>query len=319
MKQNPVFDRLTALADPIRARLLLVLERHELTVSELRAALQLPQSTVSRHLRALGDAGWVVSREDGTSNRYRMIGKEGDAAARKLWLTVRDEVGTMATAARDAERVRGVIASRHSTSQKFFASSAAQWDKLRSDLFGARTELFALLGLLDPAAVVGDLGCGAGHLAEAMAPFVARVVAVDESAAMLRAARARLDEFDNVDVRQGTLEALPIEEDSLDVAILSLVLHYIAEPGLALASAFRALKSTGRLVIVDMLPHDHAEYQNTMGHVWPGFSAAQICQWGNDAGFQQIRIHALPSSPAAKGPTLFAATLSKSTTSSTHS
>ncbi|MFI5246905.1 MAG: ArsR/SmtB family transcription factor, partial [Gemmatimonadales bacterium] len=90
MKQNPIFDRLTALADPIRARLLLVLERHELTVSELRAALQLPQSTVSRHLRVLADAGWVASREDGTSNRYRMAARELDAGARRLWQPVRE-------------------------------------------------------------------------------------------------------------------------------------------------------------------------------------------------------------------------------------
>ena len=82
-------DRLTALADPIRARLLLVLERHELTVGELRAALQLPQSTVSRHLRALADAGWVTSREDGTSNRYRMATRELDTAGRRLWHSVR--------------------------------------------------------------------------------------------------------------------------------------------------------------------------------------------------------------------------------------
>ena len=72
MKQPPLFDRLSALADPIRSRLLLVLERHELTVTELRAVVQLPQSTVSRHLKVLVDAGWLVAREDGTSNRYRL-------------------------------------------------------------------------------------------------------------------------------------------------------------------------------------------------------------------------------------------------------
>jgi DNA-binding transcriptional ArsR family regulator len=120
MKQNPIFDRLTALADPIRARLLLVLERHELTVSELRSALQLPQSTVSRHLRALVNAGLVALREDGTSNRYRMTGRELDAGGRRLWQSVREEVGAMATAARDAERVRSVMAARHFHLAAFF-------------------------------------------------------------------------------------------------------------------------------------------------------------------------------------------------------
>jgi ArsR family transcriptional regulator len=311
MKHNPVFERLTALADPIRARLLLVLERHELTVGELCAALQLPQSTVSRHLRALGDTGWVVSREDGTSNRYRMTARELNGGARRLWQAVRDDVGAMATAARDVERVRGVIAARHSTSQQFFASSAAQWDKLRAELFGERAELFALLGLLDARWTVGDLGCGAGHLAAAMAPFVEAVIAVDESPAMLRAARARLASCENVEVRQGAIEALPVEAGELDVAVVSLVLHYVGEPALALSAVQRALKAGGALLVLDMMPHDRREFRETMGHVWQGFSAEQVKRWGDDAGFREIRVHPLPPLPNAKGPGLFAAVLRK--------
>ena len=311
MKQNPVFGRLTALADPIRARLLLVLERHELTVSELRSALQLPQSTVSRHLRALADAGWVASREDGTSNRYRMIARELDAGARRLWQAVREEVGAMATAARDAERVRGVMAARHSTSQQFFASSAAQWDKVRAELFGSRTELLALLGLLDARWTVGDLGCGTGQLAESMAPFVKRVVAVDESPAMLRASRTRLASRANVEVREGALEALPIEGGELDVAILSLVLHYVADPVLALAGIHRALTQDARVLIVDMMPHDRAEYRQTMGHVWLGFGEEQLMRWSEEAGFASCRFWPLPVPAHSKGPTLFSAVLHK--------
>jgi len=311
MKQNAIFDRLTALADPIRARLLLVLERHELTVSELRAALQLPQSTVSRHLRALADAGWVTSREDGTSNRYRMATRELDTAGRRLWHSVRDACRGMATASRDAERVAGVIAARQSTSQKFFASSAAQWDRVRAELFGTRTELFALFGLLDERWTVGDLGCGTGQLAEAMAPFVKSVVAVDESPAMLRAARARLAPHANVDVRPGALETLPVEAGELDVAVMSLVLHFLPEPASALAAVHRALTKGGRALIVDMSPHDRAEYRETMGHLWQGFSTEQLNTWSAGAGFDTIRVHALPASPQAKGPNLFAAVLHK--------
>ena len=311
MKRNPVFDRLTALADPIRARLLLVLERHELTVSELHAALQLPQSTVSRHLRALANAGWIVSREDGTSNRYRMAGRETHGSARRLWLSVREEVGAMATATRDAERVRGVIAARHSTSQRFFASSAAQWDKLRGELFGTRSELFALLGLLDKSWTVADLGCGTGQLSDAMAPFVRSVIAVDESPDMLRAARARLGAHRNVDVRQGALESLPIVAGELDLTVLSLVLHYVDDPPEALRGVNTALNERGRLVMIDMLPHDRTDFRDTMGHAWLGFSAEQVTKWADEAGFGECRVSALPAAPQSAGPSLFAAVLRK--------
>src|SRR5687768_15262870 len=91
MKANgapPIFDRMSALADTTRSRLLLVLERHELTVGELCAVLQLPQSTVSRHLKLLSDEGWVASRAEGTSRRYRMPADALDATATRLWRLV---------------------------------------------------------------------------------------------------------------------------------------------------------------------------------------------------------------------------------------
>jgi len=311
MKKTLLHDRLSALADPIRTRILLVLERHELTVSELRTVLQLPQSTVSRHLKVLADAAWVGSREDGTSNRYRLDTKGLDAGTKRLWSAVRGEAEQLPAARRDAERVAGVLADRHTRSQAFFASSAAQWDKLRGELFGVRTELFALVGLLDERAQVGDLGCGTGQLAEVMAPFVSRVIAVDESAAMLKAARARLAALDHVELREGSLETLPIEDGALDLAVVSLVLHYVADPAAVLAEIRRTLRPTGgRLLLVDMLPHDHAEYRQTMGHVWLGFDPTQLRDWALHAGFRSIRHHALPTAPLAKGPTLFTAVLS---------
>lgn len=311
MKRTPLFDRLSALADPIRSRLLLLLERHELTVSELCSVLQLPQSTVSRHLKVLTASGWLVAREDGTSNRYRLDAKALDAGTRKLWMAVREEAEALPAAARDAQRVKGVLADRHTRSQQFFASSAAQWDKVRAELFGTRTELFALVGLLEPTQVVGDLGCGTGQLAEVMAPFVRSVIAVDESAAMLKAAKARLAALDNVELRSGSIEELPIDAGALDIAVLSLVLHYVADPVEVLRGIRRALRPTGgRLLLVDMLPHDRAEYRQTMGHVWLGFDPEQVKEWSAAAGFASSRIHALPPSPSSKGPTLFTAVLS---------
>lgn len=312
MKRTPLFDRLSALADPIRSRLLLLLERHELTVSELRAVLQLPQSTVSRHLKVLADAGWLIAREDGTSNRYRLDAKGLDQGARRLWQSVREEAESLPAAARDAQRVKGVLADRHTRTQQFFASSAAQWDKVRAELFGTRTELFALVGLLGADAVVGDLGCGTGQLSEVIAPFVRQVIAVDESAAMLKAARARLAPLDNVELRSGSIEELPVEAGTLDVAILSLVLHYVADPVPVLTGIRRALKPrVGKLLLVDMLPHDRAEYRQTMGHVWLGFDPEQVREWGREAGFSEVRVHPLPAASQVKGPSLFTAVLQR--------
>src|SRR5712692_3695465 len=267
-----IHDHLASLADITRSRLLLLLDRHELTVSELCGIMQLPQSTVSRHLKALADSGWIVARAEGTSHLYTMVRDDLDPAARRLWLLVREQVGATPAAAQDQRRLQAALAYRRTKSQEFFSSSAGQWDRVRDELFGDRFHLAALAAFAGGDWTVGDLGCGTGQVAAALAPFVARVVAVDESAAMLQAAKKRLHEFENVDLRRGELEALPIDDARLDCATLMLVLHHVPEPEKALAEVARVLRPGGRVVLVDMLPHDRESYRQQMGHVWLGFS-----------------------------------------------
>jgi SAM-dependent methyltransferase len=307
---SAVFDRLSALADPTRARVLLVLERHELTVGELAAVLQLPQSTTSRHLKTLGDEGWVTSRAEGASRYYTFA--RLDASARRLWGVVREEVAAGPGAAHDAKRLERILADRRARSREFFSASAAQWGRVREELFGAHADLVALLGLLDDRATVADLGTGTGQFAATIAPYVAQVLAVDASAAMLAAARRRVAPHENVDLRQGELESLPVEDGEADLAVLLLVLHYLAEPAAALAEAARVVKPGGRLLVVDMMPHDREEYRQQMGHVWLGFSSEQLASWLEPTGLERLVYRALPADPAAKGPTLFAATARKS-------
>lgn len=303
-----IFDRLSVLADHTRCRLLLVLERHELTVTELCAALQLPQSTVSRHLKVLADEGWVGARPDGTSRFYRMAADAIDPSARRLWRLVREQVAALAAAEQDAQRVEGVLRERRTRSQQFFSTAAGEWDRLRGELFGARWDLLGLLALLDAGWTVGDLGCGTGQLAGSLGPFVGRVIAVDDSPAMLAAARRRLAGAANVEVRSGRLEALPVDDGQLDAALLFLVLHHLGEPGAVLGEVARVLRPGGRLLVVDMMPHDREEYRREMGHVWLGFSAEQMRGWAEAAGLGAPDYRALPADPAARGPTLFAAT-----------
>jgi ArsR family transcriptional regulator len=327
-----ILDHLSALADSTRSRILLLLDRHELTVSELCGIMQLPQSTVSRHLKALYDSGWIAARAEGTSNRYAMTrpstrstssgsmvsrvepstspGREDelDPAARRLWALVREQVGQTAAAAQDQRRVQTVVAERRTKSQEFFSSAAGQWDRLRDELFGERFHLAALPAFADPDWIVGDLGCGTGQMSAALAPFVARVIAVDASGAMLQAAKKRLQGFDNVDLRRGELEALPIDDARLDAATLALVLHHLPEPERALTDVARVLKPCGRLLIVDMLPHDRESYRQQMGHVWLGFSDDHLRRILRDSGFDDIRIVPLSPDAKSKGPGLFVAT-----------
>jgi ubiquinone/menaquinone biosynthesis C-methylase UbiE len=298
---------MAALADPIRCRMLLPLERHELTVNEICSVLQLPQSTVSRHLKTLADDGWVSSRRDGTSRFYAMVVADLDPGAQRLWPLIREQITGTNGAEQDERRLKSVLAKRRSKSEEFFASASGQWDHLRREMFGDRFQLHALLALLEPSLTVGDLGCGTGQVSELLAPHVAKVVAVDGSTDMVQAARKRLKGLHQVDVRRGDMEALPIDACQLDVAMTALVLHHVPDPGRALAEMHRVIKPGGRVLIVDMLPHDRVEYQQQMGHVWLGFSEKTIKKLLEGAGFTGVVLTPLPADEAAKGPGLFAA------------
>jgi ArsR family transcriptional regulator len=231
-----------------------------------------------------------------------------DASARRLWTLVREQVGGTAAAAQDQRRLAAALTERRTKSQEFFSSSAGQWDRLRDELFGDRFHLAALAAFAAADATVGDLGCGTGQVASALAPFVARVIAVDGSAAMLQAARKRLQGFDNVELRRGDLEALPIDDRMLDAATVMLVLHHAPEPERALAEVARVVRPGGLVIVVDMLPHERENYRQQMGHVWLGFSDEQLRRLLGGAGFDEVRIVALPPDGRAKGPGLFVAT-----------
>lgn len=306
----PVLAWMSALADPTRLRALRLVERHELTVAELCAVLQLPQSTVSRHLKVLGDEGWVAARPEATSRLYRMSLDAIDPAARRLWALLREQAALLPSSAQDDRRLASVLARRQTPSQAFFNTAAGQWDRLRREMFGDRFDAAGLLTLLDPDWVVGDLGCGTGEIAALLAPVVRRVIAVESSRAMSRAARQRLGDTTNVELRTGELQALPIDDHALDAAVACLVLHHVVDPPQVLREAARALRPGGRLLVIDMLRHDRAEYRQRMGHVWLGFEPERIAAWLGEAGFGPARVLALPPAPEAKGPALFAAVAS---------
>lgn len=306
-----ILDHMSALADPARCRLLLVLEQQELAVSDLCAVMQLPQSTVSRHLKTLGDRAWVTSRRDGTRHLYRSAVADLPPAAQQLWELTRAEVERTAAGQSDLNRLESVLARHRDRSRAFFNESGSRWDAVRDELFGGKFHLAALMALVPEESVVGDLGSGSGRVAEALAPFVRQIIGVDASTAMLGVAAQRLQRFPNVELRHGELTALPLDDGKLDVATLMLVLHHIEEPEGAISEAARCLRPGGTILIVDMLPHDRLEYQQEMGHLWLGFSQDLIEGYLKDAGFDQARFVMLPPAPEAKGPNLFAVSATK--------
>jgi len=302
-----VVGRTEALADATRLRLLRLLERHELGVSDLVDILQLPQSSVSRHLKLLGDRGWISGRSQGAANLYSMRPAELPSGARRLWQVLREQGDGWPAARQDELRLARRLAERRDVAQAYFARTAGDWDRLRRELYGSVFGDAALRGLLPRAWTVADLACGAGAVAAGLAPHVARVVAVDHSPAMLRSARRRLAGAKNVELRHGELERLPIEDASCDAALLLLALAYVVEPLSALTEAGRILKPGGRLVVVDLLRHDRDDFRLRAGQQRNGFDPEELRALLEAAGLELDHCAPLAPEPEAKGPALLMA------------
>ena len=298
-------DWLQTLADATRVRLLRLLEQEELSVSELCSVVQLPQSTVSRHLKVLIEDEWLASRRDGTNHLYRIDPSLWNANRVSLWQWVRQQADSPTTKL-DEQRLAGVLAER-SRSEAFFSSAAEQWDKLRVELFGKQLDAVAMAACMPTDAVVGELGCGSAPLCQLVAPFVQTAYAIDNSVAMLSAARTSLAHYNNVHLRSGALTHLPLEDNVLDTAWLVLVLAYLPDPVAVLREAARVLKSNRSLVIMDLLPHDRAAYKIDMGHLRLGVSRDELSDWLEQAGLKLSRYFPLPPDSQAKGPALFSA------------
>jgi ubiquinone/menaquinone biosynthesis C-methylase UbiE/DNA-binding transcriptional ArsR family regulator len=308
----PLLGELGLLADATRGRMLACLDGVELTVAELCDSLALPQSTVSRHLKQLADAGWVDARRDGTSRCYALTIDRLDEPSRRLWELVHESLAGSVAVGLDRRRREQVLERRRDRdTQAFFSDVADEWDRLRGELFGATSDLQLLPALLDPDVVVGDLGCGSGRIAATIAPYARAVVAVDSSPEMLDVARSRLAGFANVELVEGRIEQLPLASASLDLALVVHLLHHIVDPSAALAEVARVLRPGGRLVIADVLPHPYDEYRRTMGHVWLGFGREAIEAGLAQAGLVLERWHEPGAEPGARGPAMFVATAAK--------
>ncbi|HEU4384122.1 MAG TPA: metalloregulator ArsR/SmtB family transcription factor [Anaeromyxobacteraceae bacterium] len=301
-----LLGQLGALADPTRLRLLHLLERQELGVAELCEVLRLPQSTVSRHLKTLSGPGWVASRREGTANLYRLAEGPGPSA-RRLWRVARAESQAWPALSQDRLRLERRLKARRDEAQRFFAGAAAEWDRLRAELYGRAFGEAALLALLPPGWTVADLGCGTGALAAALSPWVGRVVGVDQSPAMLRAAGRRTAGLGNVELRRGRLEALPLRDGECDAALLVLALTYLAEPRSALAEAARAVRPGGRLAVVDLLAHGDESFRRRLGQASLGFEPARLEALLAEAGWASPAVRSLPPDPGARGPALLVA------------
>jgi ArsR family transcriptional regulator len=291
-----VLAGLKATAESTRLRLLALFTRAELTVTEVTQILRQSQPRVSRHLKLMCDAGLIERIKEGSWVFYRLAeaGPPRTIAQKLVELLPWDDI----VLKRDLERLEGVRKQRQDTAQEYFASNAAEWDRLRALHIPEEQVEGAVLDLIGTAQVPSylDLGTGTGRILELVSPRAARAVGIDLNGEMLSLARARIERaaLSHVQVRRGDLFQLPYTERSFDLITLHQVLHYLEDPSAAVGEAARVLKPGGKLVVVDFAPHALEFLRDDHQHRRLGFADKEVSQWCKAAGLSLSATRAFP-------------------------
>jgi ArsR family transcriptional regulator len=294
-------ETMKAAAETSRLRILLLLSRGDLTVSDLTEILNQSQPRVSRHLKLLLDAALIERYQEGSWAYFRLSDLDG---ARDFVLGLAGRVDTGdPQLERDFERLSAVKQRRRMTAMAYFRANAQSWDRIRSLHAPDKDVEAALLAAVGdrPIRAMLDLGTGTGRMLELFSAFYQRGIGIDMSREMLAVARANLDNagITHAQVRHGDVYALPVDRDSFDLVTIHQVLHYLDEPGQAIREAARVLRPGGRLVIVDFAPHALEFLREEHAHVRLGFSDAQIGEWISAVGLETETIRTIAASGGA--------------------
>jgi len=285
---DTMVDILKAAAESSRLRILVLLSRGDLTVSDLTEILGQSQPRVSRHLKLLLEAELIGRYQEGSWAFFRL--SDADWAREFVLSLVADIRAADPQVERDFERLAAVKRRRQERAAEYFSDNAASWDELRSLHAPDKAVEAALLKLVGkrPFQSMLDLGTGTGRILEIFSPLYRRGIGIDMSREMLSVARANLDKAGvaNAQVRQGDIFSPPVERDAFDLVTIHQVLHYLDDPGRAIGEASRLLRPSGRLVIVDFAPHALEFLRNDHAHQRLGFSDRQIADWFAEAGLE---------------------------------
>ncbi|MGE5303015.1 MAG: ArsR/SmtB family transcription factor [Alphaproteobacteria bacterium] len=280
---------LKALADPLRLRVLGALSEDELTVGEVQEIVASVQSSVSRNLAILRDAGFVQDRKEGT-NVYFSLRQEMPEAARELYQSLHARLAQLPEAKQDQSRLRECRRRRLQRSRSYFEAVAGDWEHIRKSYFDDRVTSIAIEKLLPRNLVIADVGCGTGSLTFELARFAARAIGIDLSTEMLRRARelAKERRVRNVEFRMGDALKLPLKSRQVDAAFCVMVLHFLSEPQRALEELCRITRAGGTVIVVDLVRHNQEWMREQMAHRWLGFDRDTVEQWLRAAGAETV-------------------------------
>ena len=280
-----IINTFKALSDETRLRIFNLLLNHELNVNEIVAVLEMGQSRISRHLKILADSGLVKIRREGLWAFYSI---QESADVKTLADICIDSVKDEPLYLNDLKNLEKFLFDREKRNREFFNSIAGEISEIKRDILGDIPLNDIISELIDGEDNATDLGCGNGDLLKILALKGVNVIGVDRSPAMLKEAEKKLKGLQNglYDLRLGEIEHLPMREGETGCAVLSMVLHYVDRPAMAIEECGRVIRKGGFLLLADIGAHGNESLRQDYGHRWLGFDKNMIESWIESAGFK---------------------------------
>jgi len=286
-------DQLAALCkaggDALRLKVLRALASDSFGVLELAQIFATGQSGISHHLKVLAQAGLLATRREGNAIFYRRALPQSDSLGGTLHAALLEEVDQLVLPGEVQARIAAVHAQRSAASEDFFARMADSF-QARQDLIAGlpqyRDSVLALLDALnlDASATALEVGPGDGSFLPELARRFARVVALDNSPAMLELAHNRCEQEGLGNVELKLADALHDDCPAADCVVLNMVLHHLAAPGEAMKQLARLVKVGGSLLVTELCSHNQSWAREACGDLWLGFEQDDLAHWADAAG-----------------------------------
>ncbi|MBS0664040.1 MAG: metalloregulator ArsR/SmtB family transcription factor [Verrucomicrobia bacterium] len=290
---NASWELLKILSDPTRLRLLALVLREELSVAELQEILGMGQSRISSQLALLRQAGLVTDRREGKKAFYSLRAHLPAKQVALLKAAI-EAVTDLPALADDRDNLDRILQKRRRTQEQYFNLIAGRLGKHYCP--GRSWEALGHLALrLTPAITIADLGAGEGLVSQLLAHRAKQVWCIDNSVKMVEVGTelAHRNGLANLTYKLGDLEAVPLPDKSVDLAILSQALHHAQHPQVAVNEAYRILRPDGQILVLDLNEHAFEKARELYADVWLGFKESALHNFLKRAGFAKVEVTAV--------------------------
>jgi ubiquinone/menaquinone biosynthesis C-methylase UbiE/DNA-binding transcriptional ArsR family regulator len=286
--QNSILNGFKAISEETRIRILHILSYADFSVNEIVEILSMGQSSVSRHLRIMSNAGLLSFHREG-SLVYYGLRFDADDFSRELTQLVLSYKEDLPFRENDQRNVNRLLENREKFSRNFFDDLGQNWEEVQEQVLDPKIYRDKIIASLpERSNLVMDLGCGPGSLIPYLLSKSEQVIGLDSSPRMVEISQKEFQGNSRVRIQEAHLEHLPIENGAADSVIASMVLHHVSHPPKMLEEVNRALKLGGTFALVDLVKHNQEFMREKYADLWMGFDPELLHSWLETFGFELL-------------------------------